>query len=366
MSTINARNTKHATLTQTLLELVSGLRPGDRLPSQTELMRRYAVSDRTVLRSLDDLRRAGWIERRHGSGTYVADPSLRRRTPVAPQEVASSTIAALALTFGGFYQHCVDLLSVQAEEAGLALLCHHARHEDSFEDVLPLEALNPRGFVIFSYYLLPIAKRLMERGHRTVIVGAPPSDVYPDAPWVCDDQEFGGWMACRHLLDVGHRRLAYVFTNTRYPLERTRRWKGHLRALDEARRTGLDVSEVVCYHDEVNAWRDNPALAAAYFRRVGAPTGVVTWNDHEAAMLVTILRGAGIRVPEDVSIVGYGALPVGEHTYPQITTIDPQVDAQLRAVMDLLTRPTAPPDTHAVIVVPMLLRRASCAPPRTT
>ena len=48
------RNTKHETLTQTLLEMATTLRPGDRFPSQVELMRRFQVSDRTVLRSLED------------------------------------------------------------------------------------------------------------------------------------------------------------------------------------------------------------------------------------------------------------------------------------------------------------------------
>ena len=57
------RNTKHQALTRMLMELAQTLEPGARFPSQTELMRRYQVSDRTVLRSLDDLRRAGWIER---------------------------------------------------------------------------------------------------------------------------------------------------------------------------------------------------------------------------------------------------------------------------------------------------------------
>jgi GntR family transcriptional regulator of arabinose operon len=359
------RNTKHETLTRTLLEMASTLRPGDRFPSQVELMRRFQVSDRTVLRSLEDLRRAGWIVRRHGSGTYVADPE-QRLPPPPPSSLpaASTTIAALALTFGSFYQHCVDLLSVQAEAAGLSLVCHHARHEASFEDALPLEALHPRGFVLFSYYLLPIALRLMERGHRTVIMGAPPADVYVEAPCIYSDQELSGWMACRHLLDLGHRRIAYVFTNTRYPLERTLRWKGHRRALQEAEQAGHPVHSVVYNNDEVASWRSDPAAAAVHLRRPGAPTGLVTWNDDEAVLMIRILQRAGLRVPEDVSILGSGALPVSEDSFPPLTTVDQHVESQIRAVMDLLSRPSAPPPTQSLIVMPTLVNRASCAPPR--
>src|SRR5262249_56110700 len=108
------RNTKHEALTETLLKMVAALKPGDRFPSQSELMRRFQVSDRTVLRSLEDLRRAGWIVRIHGSGTFVADP--RQHQPALPSlPTARKTLAALALTFGPFYQHSVHLLSVHAE-----------------------------------------------------------------------------------------------------------------------------------------------------------------------------------------------------------------------------------------------------------
>src|SRR5262245_59033155 len=127
------RRTKHAELTDTLLELVASLNPGERLPSQTELMRRYEVSDRTVLRSLEDLRRGGWIVRRRGSGTFVADPKVR--LPLSQglrlserRAVESRTVAALALTPSpsAFYQRCLELLAQAVEAAGWSLVCHHA------------------------------------------------------------------------------------------------------------------------------------------------------------------------------------------------------------------------------------------------
>src|SRR5688572_15004587 len=92
---VEGRQTKHEELTRTLRDLVRALPTGERLPSQTELMRRFQVSDRTVLRSLEDLRRDGWIVRRRGSGTFVADPSDRLPYPHgARPHVAGRTIAA--------------------------------------------------------------------------------------------------------------------------------------------------------------------------------------------------------------------------------------------------------------------------------
>lgn len=362
-SKTTTRSTKHETLTRALLEMVAGLKPGDRFPSQSELMRRFQVSDRTVLRSLDDLRRAGWIVRRHGSGTFVADPRVR---PEAAPELKpeSKTIAALALTFGPFYQHCVDVLSVHAEAAGLSLICQHTTDESSVEDVLPLEALGPRGFILFNYHLLPIALRLMERGRRVILMGAPPANVYTEAPCVYGDQDLGGWIACRHLLTMGHTRIGFFCTNTRYPLESTLRWKGHQRALEEASRCGVEVQSTVHDAEDEMLWRSDSAAMSAYFRRPDAPTAIAAWNDFEAVRLIRLLHNAGLRVPEDISVIGFDRLPVSENSVPALTTVDQHVETQLRAVLDLLARPTAPPASQATVVVPTLVSRSSCTPPR--
>jgi DNA-binding LacI/PurR family transcriptional regulator len=362
----NGRQTKHAELTRTLQDLAATLRPGDRFPSQTELMRRFQVSDRTVLRSLEDLRRAGWIVRHHGVGTFVADPQEGRLAVVSgPVATENRVIAAVAPTFGTFYHHCIDLLSLQMDAIGWSLVCHHLLYENSDTDQLPVEALQPRGIVVFSYHLEPIARRLWERGYRTVIVGVPPADVSPEVPCVYSDHEYGGHTATRHLLDLGHRRIAFAFTTCRYPVQQTLRWRGHQRALQEARQAGWNVSDTLLEADILDAWRSDPSLAAAYFQRSDAPTGVVAWNDTEAMTLLRILYSASLRVPEDVSIIGYDALPLSEESAPPLTTVDQHVDRQLYIVMDLLSRPTTPPATQSVVVLPTLMSRASCARPRS-
>jgi DNA-binding LacI/PurR family transcriptional regulator len=362
------RRTKHEELTRTLRELVTRLQPGQRLPSQTELMRQFRVSDRTVLRSLEDLRRDGWIIRRRGSGTFVADPRERADPARVPAPVTDGrTIAALALTPSPspFYQRCLELLAQFVEAAGCSLVCHHARRAPGGEDTLPLEALQPRGFVAFNFTLYPIARQLQERGHRTVILGAPPVDVYPDVPCVFGDHEYGGYLATRHLLDLGHRRLAYF----RYTpasgasLRRSPRWRGHERALREAHRTDPDVHGVLLDGETLAPWRSDPARAAAYFCHPDAPTGLVVWNDSEAIPLLSILKHAGLRVPEDVSVVGYDCLREGAESLPPLTTVDQHLEAQLRTVIDLLWRPSPPSPTQSFIVVPERVVRASCAPP---
>jgi GntR family transcriptional regulator of arabinose operon len=358
--------TKHEELTRTLREMAARMQPGERFPSQTELMRRYRVSDRTVLRSLEDLRQMGWIVRKHGVGTFIADPEARAggvsgTSSDAP--VQTPTIAALSTSFASYYSHCIGLLSGLTEDRSLSFVCHHARFPVQFEDALPLEGLNPLGFVLFSYSLLPVARKLQERGHRVVVFGTPPVDASPDVPCVYGDQEQGGYLATKHLIDLGHRRIAFAYHEERYPhlLKERLRWRGHERAFAEAARAGIAVESSLIPPAEFSLLRDDPERARAFFHRREAPTGITCWNDGEVLLLLKVLQRAGLRVPEDISIVGYDALPDGELASPALSTVDPFVSHQLRAALDLLTRPTPPVPTQLLVFQPALLLRETTA-----
>ena len=358
------RQTKHSELTGLLRTLVTTLQPGDRLPAQDELMRRYKVSDRTVLRSLEDLQRAGWIVRRPGSGTYVTDP--RERGGNAPDTdtatpAQSRTIAALAPHFfaASYLRLCADTLSARAEAANLSLVCH----ANPMDNLQFIEALRPLGFVLFSYPMAGVGEQLVTHGHRAVVVGSPPEGVDPKLPSVYADHEIGGHLAAQHLLYLGHRRIAFAFDNQmRYPYRQHPRWTGHQQALEELRSAGERVTDTVIDAEMLASWREDAALAAAYFRRPDAPTGITVWNDSAAIILLGILHRAGLRVPEDISVIGFDALPEGADTVPPLTTVDQHVAWQMQAVLRLLIRPTPPP-AQAVVAIPELKLRSSCGPP---
>ena len=79
--------------------------------------------------------------------------------------------------------------------------------------------------------------------------------------------------------------------------------------------------------------------------------------------LLALLLSAGVRVPEDVSIVGYDNLPEGSRVYPQLTTVDQGIERQMRLALRMLTQ-TNPLAAGRTLVTPTLLARRSTAPPR--
>ena len=259
------------------------------------------------------------------------------------------TIAALALTCtpSRFYQRCLDVLSVLAEQAGWSLVAQHARDENRYDDVLPLEALHPRGFIALHYNLYPIARRLHERGHRTVIVGSPPVSVTPEVPCVMGDHEEVA--TCARLLEQGHRRIAYgASTPSRIdavePL-----WKR--RAQEQAAREGLR-QRVDAGRAGLRSWAADPALAGQYFRQPDSqpPSSPGMTAGRMPCSASSTRRGSMF---EELSLVGYDDAGRRRRACPPSTSTS---RSSLRYALDLLSRPHSPA-TQSVVVVPTLVRR---------
>jgi LacI family transcriptional regulator len=340
--------------------LCAGLRPGDRVPTHAELMRTLHVSERVVLAALDELQRAGKVVRRNGVGTFVAEAAGDAVAPSLLPAAGGGTIVALARPDQSFFDLCLQELHRQAAHAGLTLVCRPVDSELSELLALPRASERPRGFVVFHRSLEPLAWRLHEAGCRVAMIGAPVIDAAPRVPCVHGDHELGGYLTARHLLELGHRRLAF---QGGADAERTPRWLGVQRALAEAGRRHQGLRLTLVTDQELAAWRHEPLLAAGAVRGATAPTAIIAWNDHHAMQLVGILGRAGVQVPRDVSVAGYDNLPESAMVYPPLTTVDHALPQQVTAALGLLMRSQPPPPTYTLVTVPTLVTRGSTAPP---
>ena len=134
-----------------------------------------------------------------------------------------------------------------------------------------------------------------------------------DMPVVCVDQVQGGLMACRHLLELGHRTVWHV-TGPQDWLEAEGRVEGWRAALAEA---GAVEPEIL-YGDwsPLSGYEAGRELA-----RRDDVTAVFVANDQMALGLLRALSEAGIHVPGDVSVVGFDDVPESEFFTPPLTTI---------------------------------------------
>lgn len=336
--------------------------PGDRLPTVLDMERHFGVAKSTVEAAMRLVRQEGLIDSRQGSGSFVAGKGLplSRGTGMVPG-VATDTLAVLAPLQNPFFRHCLDALTAEAARRGLRVIFHHTTAETATRDALGLTTLRPAGYVLFNYLFAPAAREMIERGLRAVVIGVPPAGVFPDVPCVYGDHDLGGSVAAGRLLQTGHRRISYVNEFVKNDLRQTRRWQSHVRAIREA---GIPDADAVIEVPTWNAWREDSEAALRFFAAPNSPTGLVVWSDATAVEILYLLHRAGLRVPEDVSVVGYDNLPAGAHSQPPLDTVETHIDVQVRQALDMLTLDQKPGGIPIAVVTPNLARRESVAPPR--
>jgi DNA-binding LacI/PurR family transcriptional regulator len=352
-----------ARVVERLSDLCDAMSPGDRLPTHTELMRRLQLPERAVLAALKELHRQGRVERIHGSGTYVADaPRSDAGTSKlgVRDTVSSKTITALARPDHSYFDRCIEHLSSHVGMASHDLIVRPVPADRDIDDIADTVE-GAAGYIVFGHFLAPLAQRLMERGERVVNVGTPPANAYVEVPTIYCDQEAGGYAVASHLLKLGHRNIAYLHDNPAY-LRETLRWSGHMHAIVEAQRAGQRVKSSIIDAEALARLDSSTSASLEYFLGTDATTAVVAWNDVEAMRLLALFSRHGISAPRQVSVVGYDATEHGAIMHPSLTTVDNALDQQLRAAVDLLTRPVAPPSGYTVVMHPRLIERESTGP----
>ena len=201
----------------------------------------------------------------------------------------------------------------------------HVEYEDSHR----ADGLILLGYGDYSTYLAKL-DQLVASGTHFVRWGS----VGPGVPGLtvgCDNRG-GGAAATRHLLERGRRRIAFLGDATdRYPEFRDR-YLGHAEALREA---GLPV-DPACQVGALSSGEDGAGAAAELVGRGVAFDGVVAASDLIALAAMRVFAGAGLRVPEDVAVVGFDDIPAAGLANPALTTVAQDVGAAGRALVDLL------------------------------
>ncbi|MDQ0368378.1 LacI family DNA-binding transcriptional regulator [Catenuloplanes indicus] len=180
-------------------------------------------------------------------------------------------------------------------------------------------------------------------------------------PAVSVDQAEGARLAVRHLVELGHRTVWHVAGPGDW-LEARDRVHGWRAALEEA---GCPVPPVIS-----GDWgaRSGFTAGAALTGR-DAVTAVFTANDQMALGLLRALHERGVRVPQDISVVGFDDIPEAEFMLPPLTTVRQDFDEVGRRSIAALLRIVEgadedSPEPPPAVVPPTLVIRRSTAPPR--
>ncbi len=201
--------------------------------------------------------------------------------------------------------------------------------------------------------------RLVAEGARIVFVNGPADR--SDVPTVGVDEVAAGELAAEHLVDLGHTRIGFVAGPATYRATRDK-LAGLRRAL--AHRGVEPDTRLVAIAD---GWTFADGAAAMDTLLAGSvrPTAVIASSDVMAIGALDAARRRGLRLPVDLSVVGFDGVAIAEFTTPSLTTVVQPTAAIARAAVELLGRLIAEPAAehpHAVFR-PRLVARDSTTPP---
>ncbi|MBF6466679.1 LacI family DNA-binding transcriptional regulator [Nocardia beijingensis] len=259
-----------------------------------------------------------------------------------------------------FFADVVEGMDAAAQTRGLELILNTGRRTAARERAA-LESLlsfRPGGVILLSPVLPAAAIR--EAAQQAPLVLVSRTSTVAEVDTVNDDGEIGVGLAVDHLVCLGHRRIVHLDGGGAFTSAPRR--KGYRAAMQ---RHGLEPMVVPSEHT------DAAGLAAVrkllnLFSRDNFPTALVCGNDFNAVGAMSALEEAGLRVPEDVSVVGYDNTSLAALRHVALTTIDqPRIQMGRLAIEALAERlhdgRTAPARRR---VEPSLVVRSTTTAPR--
>lgn len=306
------------------------------------------VSTATVSRYMADNQSIS-AECRRRIEEVVKDPKDLPRCGKKP------TLVALLLPYDHFqfYQYAMNELCEQAPRMAFRLAILPAASNKHSGWYQMLKALKPNGIIGLSSSLDEETERWWSENEQARVVLLGEETRRENVSMVRINDLAAAYEGTNYLLALGHRKICF-FTN--YPYEITtsfQRLTGAQRAMHEA---GIDIDPHVRYGSLT--YPVGYRLAKELAEKHEDYTAIFAFSDEMALGAITALKDAGLRVPEDISVLGIDDLPIASRARPALTTIHQPLKDMVRETLELLN--AAGGKSRAAVLPHKLIERGTC------
>ena len=279
-----------------------GLKPNDRFLTEKQLCAIHGVSRQTVRQAMMRLESENVICRVRGSGTFV---SSRASSPAAAP--AKKTVGVISTYFSDYiFPHIVTGIESVLGEAGYSMQLA-ITHNQVIEETQALESMISSGVCglivepsksALPNPNMPLYRELRENGVPLVFFNAK----YPwaDFPCVSMDDEAAGKKVTDHLFDNGHRSIAGIFALD--DIQGHKRYSGYMETL--LKHNSPAAEQNVLWYSTNERKSFFSVSEDRILNLLNNSSAVVCYNDNIAVSLLSFCKKHGIRVPDDISIVG--------------------------------------------------------------
>jgi len=357
----------YAQLTRGLRELIHNhFEDGERFYGEQGLSQRLGISVNTVRRALADLAAEGLLERHVPKGTFV-----RKSAPGAEKDF---NIGVFLSTFDSTLNMLLlEHVAKCCDERGYRFEVLHTRFGDKLLEQLNAIKKTPehQAFLALTTHEAStwrLYRALTERGYRIAVIDRR-MESFPGC-YVGVDNAVGIRLGMAHLAELGHGRVTLlVCEDELHPnvQERIRAFEAFARdhgrigprivVCDETIEYPEGASVEECYEMYVSEATVDEILAAD-----PPPTAVFAVSDAGARVLLRRLAERGVRVPGDLSVVGFGNEGYACLTFPPLTTLAQPFEQIVRRAIDFLETPGRTPAQY-LIAPSLVVRNSTAAPP---
>ncbi len=250
-----------------------------------------------------------------------------------------------------FYYELFKHLEDSARSEGYYLIVTSTGEEvdDEINHISALINRNIDGIIVCSYkgdrntieYLFELSKAI-----PVIFMDNIETDIPVNA--VCVDGYKGTMEIIKHLIQKGHRKIAFIKPLDRYRVANDR-FKGYKDALNEA---NIEFDEKLVYEGDYHV--DSGFAAAEFFVKNVAtkPTAIVSSTDLMAIGAMQYLQRAGFRVPKDIAVAGFDDIHLSDFITPALTTIkQPLADIAREAIKLFINKTNNPNDDNRQIIL---------------
>ena len=283
----------------------------------------------TVSRALADNPRVSVATREHIQ-------KLAREMGYVPSAIARGLATKRTCSFGVVVRDIVDpflaelvrLVDMHALELGYSLILSHAGNDERRE----LAAIHLLRQKRVDAIIIPdssvsdsFLSKVADEDIPVVLLN---QMSYPYSIGI--DNVGSGEMAVNHLLDLGHRRIAYI-GGLRCRAESDDRQKGYTRALEKR---GVSVDPALIALGD--SWPGGGQVCMRQFLHLERPpTAVFCFNDLTALGAIGAIYSAGLRVPQDISVVGFDDIALASFLHPPLTSIAQDKEQMAKLAVDM-------------------------------
>ncbi len=310
--------------------------PGAFVGSEHEMSRETGLSRVSIRRAIGRLVDEGLVERRPGKGVFVREAHVATR-------MIQLVVPDLK------WDRCVKTVQgIKSAASQCGVFCQIYDAHDSLDmDVEMIRRLpesQADGAIILAMHERKFSQAMYElhtRNYPFVLVDQRIQEL--DIPSVTADNYGGGYQVGQELIKLGHRRIGFV--GLLRPHTGRERMEGLRDAVIDA---GLpfDRSLVLDIEDEENIsdWRERQyRYTQRLLNRPDRPTAIFFMSDSPAMVSYRAIKDLGLRIPQDVSVVGFDDDEAGRWMDPPLSTVDQQAQEQGRAALEILLKRIADP-----------------------